>query len=537
MHHSPPFGNLFHEFGSPPSHHVGSINQSAIEDMLRLLSRPLSSPGYCTLLSSPRAGYGKTHLLSMVRNQLASTHVFVLLHPADGFRIDAESSLADVLVHLTRVLPAGGGLTSLDLLARRIFANGLEPLIRSGELPCQDRDQALHSFIYRPVETFDFHHPAAATAHWVRKNFEILRTRIAEEVAGIIMAPLPFVSFWIDALFHYAVTPIDEMTRSSGLLADVSKAANPTSVIELLATLLKLLTQTHRVVLVADELEVFSTNEDAALRLVSFLTALRSNVGRLDVILSVNDDVWENAFMPKITGGLLDRISEYSVRLEPLDRDQAIALVGARYESAVEWIDQIRADQVLYARVLLKHAAVFWAKFGTGMQSSYALANAPTGGSVIPFTVVQSEQIGEVVTEVDRPEKSADAYDSTTDTFVDEIATENGVLEHKVTAENELSSAPVLSATPAVEDTPAFIQTADLNSSSAVFSGLPSATASEDFSRVESIVDTDNVVKAAEDFRGLSFSDEQMSSVKGENARVDDLLRQFRERYRETMHE
>ncbi len=511
MQYTSPFESIFHDFSVLPVSHVEAINSEAYKKIRGYLHRALPSQGHCYLLSSPRAGYGKTHLLSMLKVEMASTHEMILLHPADGVLIDAETVLTDVLSHLTRLLPAGGGLTPLDLLARRIFALGIEPLILSGELPCQDRDQALYAFTYRPIETFDFHHPDAATAHWVKKNFEVLRWRISEEISAIVHAPAAAVSFWIDALFRYAVTPMDVVKRSYEIL-DVTAAKASLPNMEILTTILTLLSHTHRVVLVADELEGFSTNEDAALRLVSFLTALRSQAGRLDVILSVNNDVWENAFLPKIPSGLLDRISEYAVSLEPLGRDEAMVLLASRDQRSVGLIDQIDPEQVLYARALLRQAGKSWTESRAVFASNY-----------------DATPLAEAFKESDRFAVTSDA-DLQAVEEVDEVLAWNvaatQATESESMAESELCKP--------VEAETVFLQTAALDSAGASFKNAVVDSAANDLAAAASTVFSKNPIAVAEDFQSLAPKENSSESLPPENDRVADLLRQFRERYRDS---
>lgn len=356
-----PYSHLFQLFGRVPEKHVDSINKDAFEKMVSLLASPPELLGRCILLRAPRAGYGKSHLLSRVQHHLGSTHEFVLLQPADGYRVDAAAALNDVLAKITRSLPGGAGLTVLDLLARKIFALGLEPLVRSGEVPCQDRETALAALHNRPVETFDFHHPTAVTAHWARDHFDILGPRLVVEIAQILSAPLREVGFWVDVMFRYAVTPVDQPGRAGMLMAAVSDA-QAASMNDRLTTLLKMLSHQQRVVLVADELEGMSANEEAALRLAAFVTTLRHGADRVDIVISVNDDVWESAFVPRLSGGLQDRLSEAVVRLEPLTREQAIALLQSRQPDATaELIDTLPIDPgPLYSRAVLRSAASTW---------------------------------------------------------------------------------------------------------------------------------------------------------------------------------
>lgn len=356
-----PFSHLFQLFGRVPEKHVDSINKDAFEKMVSLLAAAPELLGRCILLRAPRAGYGKSHLLSRVQQQLGSTHEFILLQPADGYRVDAAAALNDVLAKITRSLPGGAGLTVLDLLARKIFALGLEPLVRSGEVPCQDRETALTALQNRPTETFDFHHPTAVTAHWARDHFEILGPRLVVEIAQILAAPLREVGFWVDVMFRYSVTPVDQPGRSGMLMAAVADA-QAASMNDRLTTLLKMLSHQQRVVLVADELEGMSANEEAALRLAAFVTTLRHGADRVDIVISVNDDVWESAFVPRLSGGLQDRLSEAVVRLEPLTRDQAVALLQSRQaDASASCLDALVQDGgPLYSRAVLRSAASTW---------------------------------------------------------------------------------------------------------------------------------------------------------------------------------
>ena len=348
---------LFQMFGRATINHVPCINRVAFEKLCGILKRPLTQFGMCTLLRAPRAGYGKSHLLCRLQQELRGTHEFMLLHAADGNRFDAAASLENVLTELTRPLPGGAGLTALDFVTRKLFALGLEPMLRSGEIPCQDRDSALISLQQRPTETFDFHHPSAATAHWARDHFEVLGPRLIVEISQLLQAPMRDISFWVDALFRYAVTPPEYPSRLSVLLNAVGHSSDTASH-DRLTSLLHILSQWQRMVLVVDELEGLSANPEAALRLATFVTTLRHGAERVDVILSVNDDIWENAFVPRLSGGLLDRLTEATVSLTALSQDEALQLLQSRYPNASSThLQQLPIHGELYARAILRAAA------------------------------------------------------------------------------------------------------------------------------------------------------------------------------------
>lgn len=358
-----PFQSLFETFGRPSPFLAESVNRGAFETLVETLAQPVERQGRCILLRAPRAGHGKTHLLSRVQNVLGATHEFIPLLPALGTRISALSVMADVLRRLMRPLPAAGGLCVLDLVARRLFASALQPLVASGEVPCQDREAALAALRLRPIETFDFHHANAATALWARENFDVLGQRLSLELADRCHLPVRDISFWVETLFHFAASSVENSSRLAMLMEAAQEgAADEGLAMDRLAALLSLLTQLTRVVLVADELEGFSADETAALRLVAFLGSLRQAVERLEVIFSVNVDVWESAFLPRLSDGLADRLAEVLIELEPLKPEEMAALLESRVSGlGSRVLEQVDASQAgNYARGLVRAAGVAW---------------------------------------------------------------------------------------------------------------------------------------------------------------------------------
>lgn len=360
-----PFQMLFETFGRLPTAHAESVNKKAFEQLTDVLSVPVEKAGRCILLRAPRAGHGKTHLLSRVQNRLGNTHEFIPLQAASGYRIDAASVIDDTLRRLVRALPASGGLSILDLVTRRLFSHALQPLVKSGEVPCQDREGALAALQNKPVETFDFHHPNAVTAHWARENFEVLGPRLSLELSQRSDLPLREVSFWVNALFRFASTQLEDPTRARVLSETVFTQAPVESdgdSMERLSALLGLLTSLMRVVLVADDLEGFSADETAALRFAAFLGSLRQSVERLDVILSLNQDIWKSAFVPRLSGGLADRLSEVVIELEPLKEEEMVALLESRVPGmGRDILDKIQLSEAgTHSRGLIRAAAVTW---------------------------------------------------------------------------------------------------------------------------------------------------------------------------------
>jgi len=353
-----PLRSLFDVFGHAPESHVDGVNRKAFEQLVRLLDVDPATRGRCVLLRAPRAGYGKTHLLCQVARHLGSSHEFVLLTLADGSRMHPGSVLEDLLRRLCRPLPAAGGLTELDLVARRVLALGLEPLVRSGEVPCQDRDSALVALRDRAAETFDFHHPNAVTAHWARENFAVLGPRLGLELSQRVNAPLRESVGWVEALYRFAAAPVDQPARIGALI----EAAGGGASLDRLGALLQMLTALGRVVLVVDEIEGLSSDSEAALRLAAFITSLRQTAESVDVIVALNRDLWESAFLPRLSGGLEDRLAEWVIELGPVSQAEAEALIDSRVPGrGAELAARILLEgDDRYARIVLRQAAELW---------------------------------------------------------------------------------------------------------------------------------------------------------------------------------
>jgi hypothetical protein len=414
-----PFHFLFEAPGRLPQAQAESVNRLAYLRLIETLSVPVETMGRCILLKAPRAGHGKTHLLARSQHQLGGTHEFIQLHATVGSLVDAASVTDDTLRRLLRHLPAAGGLCVLDFVVRRLLAAALQPLVASGEVPCQDREGAATALRLRPVETFDFHHPNAITAHWARENFEVLGQRFSIELAERMNLPFSSVTFWIHELFRFASSPIDNPQRAQLLTDAVHQASG--SKMERLVALLGLLGSLMRVVLVADDLEGFSADASAALKLAAFLGTLRESVERVDVILSVNDDIWTSAFLPRLSGGLADRLAEVTVELEPLTEMEMADLLDSRVPGlghrVLQHIDISASGR--HARGIVRAAGLAWLK-ASAMDSMQA-------GIEIPVPV--------------QPEAMPPAQWT---------STPNGVAEQAPTAENAVSwPEPVFVPTPA----------------------------------------------------------------------------------------
>ena len=367
---SDPFSRRFEVFGRDPQDLVISINQSARDLLKAYLREGSQGEGRVILLQAPRAGYGKTTLLQSIATDLGESHRFVRIQLTNGRTTDAAHVLEYVLQSLCEVVSESATLTQLDLLAREVLALGLEPLVASGEVPCQDRESALESLRDNPAQTFDFHYDGAVTAHWTKTNFEVLGPRLAAELARISGASLREASYWVELLFRFATTPPDNVERARLLFEtifrnDLQNQSSSTAE-ERLHGLLSLISTVACPVLIVDDTEGLSTSPQDALALASFLSNISQSCPGAIAILSVNDDIWASSFLPNLPGGLADRLLAYRITLEALTAEDVEAIISARAgERAAEVfgkIDWSASGDPLYPRRIVELASSAWAQ-------------------------------------------------------------------------------------------------------------------------------------------------------------------------------
>ena len=360
-----PFGTTFESLENPAGPVVESVHEAPYRRLLELID---SGDGQLISLRAPRAGYGKTMLLSRLRDKKKASMAIIPIHLADGRRIEGESILEEVLTQLSESVPGASGLTKLDLHARRLFAHGLLPMVYSGEVPSQDKAGALDSLRERPTEAFDFHNEGAAIAQWTKSQFEVLSPRLASVLGKSSGASTRDTSYWIQLLSKFAVRTPSEASRTGDLMDAVfgyeSRFRTGAGFLDGLGSLLNLITLVEPAVLILDEVDGLSSDADSALRATSSLVSLWESAPRTSVIISVNDDVWESAFAPRLPLGLRDRLEDVVIRLDSLSIEEAQALVkirsGNHADKVLKELDLGSAK--LYPRGVLRAAREAWSK-------------------------------------------------------------------------------------------------------------------------------------------------------------------------------
>ncbi|MGE9270773.1 MAG: hypothetical protein ACQKBU_08215, partial [Verrucomicrobiales bacterium] len=194
----------------------------------------------------------------------------------------------------------------------------------------------------------------AVTALWTKQNFEILGPRVDLELSRLTGIALSQAAFWVERFFVFAATSLEQPERAMSLIGSAVEGADA----ERLGAFFALISWVRRVVLVVDDLEGVYGEPEWGRRLATFLLGLRHEAPRMDLVVSVNEDVWRSAFFPALSSGLRDRLSEVSVGLTPLDDDEVRALLRSRgVEEVKGLLEGLKlAPEDRYARRVLRLA-------------------------------------------------------------------------------------------------------------------------------------------------------------------------------------
>ena len=462
-----PFDNAFDLLGQTSEVSTRSIHEKEFDQLTKLLSAEGEHSGRIVLLRSPRAGFGKTHLLIRLQRRLLDSHEFIALEASSGRLLDDEFVLDAVLRKLSRLLPNAGGLTYLDMIARRILAKGLEPLVLSGEVPSQDRGSAIESIKHHPDETFDFHNSEALTAQWASSNFSQLGPRLSSELAEQIQGRYRAVAWWVELLFRYSSAPLEQGSRTGSLFETVFNRQHDQSDVhakadrhEKLATLFNLLGLVTSPVVVLDELEGLSNSPESGLEVVTFLNTLHQSCKKLGVVISVNGDVWQTAFLPSLPCGLKDRLEDVVVDLKPISKKQALEMLrdraGDRAESITDAIDF--GFGIVYPRGVVRAGSAAWSGLHTDakgqadleadvadpikvveeFQNEETYAEIPNESwDLVPAEVVAEEATAEIV-ELSEGEEKTDI--STAQQIDDTVLSEVEVIDPIVAEEEKIET-------------------------------------------------------------------------------------------------
>lgn len=301
---------------------VEGLNADVLDQLVDVVGG--RSAGPMMLLTAPRAGYGKTHLLGRVAAAAADQVVIVPVAFRSGDPLTLATLSRRGIESLAENTLVGDsfGWSRLREVCAQVLAVLLRRMIESRQLPCANLEQALETFSGPVQEIFEPSGRAARIGTWVSQNLQNLRGPMAMAAAGEIPLRAESLDLWVAALLeqslHGGLSGVAEME-------ELTLADNESGV----PAWLRLIAIWRPVVLLVDHLDGFYRNPEAGVRIASMLIELVES-HRLNVLLSLNQDVWQATFGHHLPSALEDRLTASQVLLRGLTELDAEELLRLR---------------------------------------------------------------------------------------------------------------------------------------------------------------------------------------------------------------
>lgn len=375
-------------FGVAENRSVPGMNGDILELLTTSIDERQSSAGRAggqplLMLTAPRAGYGKTHLLGRLA---AAANGQVVLVPL-AFRLEDEIGLSAVAVRgleaMARAEASRAGWTKLREACAGVCASLVRRLIENGTLPCANPEQALRVLSGDPVEVFDVNGGARLIGDWVRRFEGQLRRPMTEQAMRRVPAIPAALESWVNAMLNHALDGgLSHMAVLRMLAADESNEGP--------VTWLRLLGLWRPVVLLVDHLDAYYRNPEAGLKIATLLLDM-SEMDGVNVVLSLNQDVWQATFGHHLPSAMEDRLTASQMLLRGINETEATTLLELRLQQAGIAAELGREFAVFLdvkryfmgrplgsvsARTFLRHAAKQWEFF----QQTPSAPPAVTGG-------------------------------------------------------------------------------------------------------------------------------------------------------------
>jgi len=317
-----------------------------------------SGEGASVLLTAPRAGAGKSHLLARCQATTAERMIWI------PFRCGPEQDLC--WRHLTLELVArlaapgpGGVATLLDETAWFAFSRLVRSGLDQGKVDSGNPEAARIQLDVRFREIFAPASPETRS-RWFVSNAESLLASSRPAIGGDAAA----FAEWIRWLIGFAYAKSSPGERIERLRTRLAKASGTNltwkSRFEVLA---RLASGVRPVIWVADQLDRFFADPQAARQLIAQLSEIVALVPRGLLVISANQDLWQQVFLPGVPSGLQDRLAGHEIHLAPLSSDQAEDLIAARLSAAglpEASLGNVARTSALTPRAILRSASSAW---------------------------------------------------------------------------------------------------------------------------------------------------------------------------------
>ncbi|CAN5905049.1 hypothetical protein BH11VER1_BH11VER1_06920 [soil metagenome] len=326
------------------------------EEMLASLL-DLKSQGRLVILTSSQAGSGKTHLLSRMAEALKEDAVVITLpwQSTEGL-----SWAATGRAMLTDLFQGDASTNHLQELCGAVHTTLLCHLIETGRVPSAEPEQIIQALAQSPLELFAESGQAQPISEWFRENFPQLRQILAEccQLPNLLM-----VEEWLQLMFDYTLNP------TPAVLATLQERMEKDGGVQV-PCFLSIATHWKPLVLIADHMDGLFHDLNSG-TIVAQLSATLAALPRVQVVLSMNEDLWESAFGRQLPSALASRLQPHRLSLPGPDRGEIVALLQHRMQQAgesaetmrdfLEFLDTQHALKALSSpRAVLRKAAVQW---------------------------------------------------------------------------------------------------------------------------------------------------------------------------------
>jgi hypothetical protein len=363
---------------------VEGLNADLLDQLVDVVGG--RSAGPMMLLTAPRAGYGKTHLLGRVAAAASDQAVIVPVAFRSGDPLTLATLSRRGIESLAESMAAGDSLgwSRLREVSAHVVALLLRRMIESGQLPCANAEQAVETLSRGGQEVFEPAGRAARIGTWITQNRDNLRGPLAMAAAGEIPLRAESLDAWVAALLEQS---IQGGLAGVAEMEELTTADNDTGV----PAWLRLMSLWRPVVLLVDHLDGFYRNPEAGVRIASMLMELVES-HRLNVLLSLNQDVWQATFGHHLPSALEDRLTASQVLLRGLTEADAAELLRLRLEQtdlSPEQRDEFtrfvsvnrhflgRPIGSVSARAFLRHCARQWEIFQSSPPASGEMPDSP----------------------------------------------------------------------------------------------------------------------------------------------------------------
>ncbi len=349
---------------------VGGLNDAAVQRLRAVVLAP-EEVRLPVLLTAPRAGFGKTHVLARLAAAVADRMTVLPLKLPRAESLVWSRVAGDTLEHWRAGSAPGEWLREA---CTGMGASLLKRLIMNGQLPCANREQAVHLLTVHGAGLFQQGNVAKPLGDWWQQHYDQLSGPLAALVHELTGAR--GAEHWLAALFACAQAGSAESVDAVLQRASASK--------ESFLSWLRLLALWRPLLLLADHLDHLGFQSDAARGVVALLLEL-AELDQVRVVLSANQDLWRVTLAPVMPSAVADRLQGAEVELKGLGVSEASALLhhrlqraGAAIERAAaferwvnlpEWLEHQPVNSVS-VRALLRHLAERWDAWSEGASPS-----------------------------------------------------------------------------------------------------------------------------------------------------------------------